>query len=394
MMRWASAVSDRRVLAEAADACAAEVIERLEGAEPDLAVVFVSPHFAAAYEEVGGLLRERLGAPLLLGCSASGVIGAGHEVEERPGLSITAAQLPGVRMTPFAISTDQLPNLDMGPDQWERLTGVPATPVPHFVLLADPFSMQMEDALAGLDFAYPASTKIGGLASGAQRPGGNVLYLGEQVRRSGLVGVAFTGDIVIDTVVAQGCRPIGAPMRITKCERNLLLEMDGRSPLQVLQELYERAPEKDRALFNRSLFLGIVMDELQDEYRLGDFLIRNLYGIDRDRGGLLVGAPLREHQTVQFHLRDAETAGDDLRSMLSQYLAEHDPARAQGALLFSCVGRGSYLYGRPDHDTGIFSEYLGPVPLGGFFCNGEIGQVGGATYLHGYTSSFGIFRSK
>jgi len=161
-----------------------------------------------------------------------------------------------------------------------------------------------------------------------------------------------------------------------------------------VQELYQRAPERDHPLFQGSLFLGIVMDELQDHYRLGDFLIRNLFGIDRESGGFLVGAHLREHQTVQFHLRDAETASDDLRAMLSQYLTEHDPTSAQGALLFSCVGRGSYLYGHPDHDTGLFSEHLGPVPLGGFFCNGEIGQVGAATYLHGYTSSFGIFRPR
>ena len=393
-MRWASAVSDEPSLEAAVTACAERVTTGLEGASPDLAVVFVSPHFAADYKRVPDLLRERLGPALLLGCSAGGVIGGGHEVEHRPGLSLTAGSLPGVDIRPMRADDARLPDPDAGPHKWEELTGVSRNAGPQFVLLADPFSIRMEELLMGLDYAYPESPKVGGMASGGDRPGTNALYLGDEVHRGGLVGVALTGDVVVDTIVAQGCRPIGKPMEITKCEQNLLLEVDGRPPLQVLQELYERADPGDRELFQRSLFLGVVMDELQEEHRLGDFLIRNLYGIDRESGGFLVGSALREHQTVQFHLRDAQTASDDLRAMLAQYLTEHNPASAHGALLFSCLGRGSYLYGQPDHDTGLFSEHLGPVPLGGFFCNGEIGPVSGATYLHGYTSSFGIFRPR
>lgn len=393
-MHWASAVSDDPSLERAVLACTAKIKQELEGASPDLAVVFVSPHFSPAYQQVPQLVRDQLGARVLLGCSAGGVIGGGHEVEQRPGFSLTAASLPGVDITPIRIDDAGVPNPDAGPDKWEELAGISRKAEPHFVLLADPFSIRMEEVLAGFDYAFPESAKIGGLASGGDRPGANALYMGDELLRTGAIGLAFSGNIAVDTIVAQGCRPIGSPMEVTKCEKNLLLEVDGRPPLEVVQELYQRAPERDKQLFQQSLFLGIVMDELQTRHRLGDFLIRNLHGIDRENGGFLIGAMLREHQTVQFHLRDAQTASDDLREMLAQYLSEHDPARAQGALLFSCQGRGSYLYGHEDHDTGLFSEHLGPVPLGGFFCNGEIGPVAGATYLHGYTSSFGIFRPR
>ena len=152
--------------------------------------------------------------------------------------------------------------------------------------------------------------------------------------------------------------------------------------------------ERDRELAQHSLFLGIVMDGMNESPQPGDFLIRNIVGVDGQRGLLAIGEMLKEGQLVQFHLRDADTSAQDLDAVLERYLDTHAIHGQAGALLFSCLGRGSYLYGRPDHDTDMFRDKLGPMPLTGFFCNGEIGQVGGATYLHGYTSSFGVFRPK
>jgi len=269
---------------------------------------------------------------------------------------------------------------------------VPPEPRPDLVVLADPFSFPVESLLAGLDYAYPRSTKIGGLASGARQPGGNALYSRAGVRRSGAIGVALSGDICIDTVVAQGCRPIGSPMQVTRCHSTILHELDGRPALEVLQALVNELPEADRQLASQALFLGIVMDELAAEHRAGDFLIRNLMGVDPTSGALGVGEHLRRGQTVQFHVRDARTSAEDLETLLERFAAEPRSAAARGALLFSCLGRGSFLYGKPDHDTDLFRAHLGDLPLGGFFCNGEIGPVAGTTHLHGYTSSFGLFR--
>ena len=265
---------------------------------------------------------------------------------------------------------------------------------PDFIILADPFSLRGEHLLMGLDYAFPAAVKIGGLASGAERPGANALFLGDEVFSSGAVGLAIHGDVAIDTVVAQGCRPIGKPLHVTECSQNLLLGVDGRTPVEVVREIFEELSERDRALAQHSLFLGVVMDELNDSPQLGDFLIRNIVGADAKRGAFAIGEMLKEGQTVQFHLRDAETSALDLSGMLSRYAAESPSLQQAGALMFSCLGRGSYLYGRPDHDTDMFRDKVGAMPLTGFFCNGEIGQVGGSTYLHGYTSSFGIFRPK
>ena len=143
-----------------------------------------------------------------------------------------------------------------------------------------------------------------------------------------------------------------------------------------------------------SLFVGIVMRDNQLEYGRGDFLIRNIIGADRETGRLAVGALLREGMVVQFHLRDAATSAEDLRSLLSRYERGSRDSRPEGSVLFSCLGRGAALYGEPDHDMTEFHRQLGDIPLGGFFCNGEIGPVHGTTFLHGYTSSFGLFRSR
>ncbi len=393
-MTWASAVSDLEDLTAASLECARDILGDLGGRKPDLAVLFISSHHAPHFHDVAEMIMDRISPHVLLGCSAGGVIGGGHEVEHRPGLSITAALLPGVQLHPFHVETPQLPDLDSSPRAWEELLGVDAKDDPQFLVMPDPFTFDAESFLTGLDYAFSRSAKVGGLASAASQPGENALFLNDEMFHEGCVGLAMTGNIRVDTIVAQGCRPVGSPMRITKCHRNLLIQLEGRPPLEILQDMHQTLSPRDRELFNHSLFLGIVTDEFKDDYEAGDFLVRNIIGLDRSVGTLAVGAMLRERQVVQFHLRDALTSTEDLQRLLARHAEESASDRPRGGLLFSCLGRGMYLYGQADHDTNLFRDYLGDVPLGGFFCNGEIGPVAGATYLHGYTSSFGLFRSK
>lgn len=390
-MLWASTVSDEPLIEGAVSTAAAALHVQLGNARPDLLVVFVSAHHAAEFDRLPALMAAAVDAPLLIGCSAGGVIGGGREIEQRPGLSVTAAVLPGVDVLPFHVAPDAVP-VGQPAAEWEQLLGVPAVRQPHFVLLPDPFSFDAELFLRGLDRVYRQSCIVGGLASGGRQPGSNALFLGRQVYRAGLVGVALAGDIEVDTIVAQGCRPIGQPMFITKCQGNLLWELDGVSAAEVLQDLYAQLDAADQELARHSLFLGIVMSENRQEYRQGDFLIRNIVGMDATRGVLSVGALLSENSVVQFHLRDAKTSTADLEQLLAHY--EPGGTAPRGALLFSCLGRGVHLYGRPDHDTDSFRQHLGDLPLGGFFCNGEIGPVQDTTFLHGYTSAFGIFKRR
>ena len=391
-MRWASRVSENPSLSEAVLECSQHTLEALGGESPDLAVAFISGQYSAEYEWLPELIKRHMGEVSLFGCSGGGVIGGGREVENRAGFSLTIANMPGVNVNGFHLEADELPNMDASPDAWSRLVGVPSDVNTAFLLLADPYTFPASNFIVGMDYAYPGSVKVGGLASGGQ--GSNALYLADQVYFSGAIGLAFQGDVAVETVVAQGCRPIGRPMNITGCRNNILTGLDGEPPMEVLQKLYHELEERDQSLMRYSLFLGVVMDEFQDDPKQGDFLIRNLIGTDSQSGAIAIGEMLREGQMVQFHLRDALTSRDDLAAVLGRYAEDHTNALPQGALLFSCLGRGQHLYGQPDHDTNLFQEVLAPIPLGGFFCNGEIGPVGGSTFLHGYTSSFGLFRPR
>ncbi len=390
LMKWASAISAEADAAAAVAQVVASTTRSLGGVTPDLALLFVSPHHGEAYAAIAAAVAAELRAAKLIGCSGGGVIGGSREVEQAPGVALVVGALPGVTVTPFAAQTPELPD-NGDPQAWVRALGLSNSSPAALLLLPDPFSFDAEVVLGRLDEAFPDTTKVGGLASGANQPGENALFVGEATLRSGLVGVALDGDLRVDAVVAQGCRPIGDPMFVTASERNLVRQLDGRPAFEVLKELVDELPPADLELARHSLFAGLVMRRNRERYGPGDFLIRNLIGVDAESGVVGVGGLVEEGAVLQFHLRDAATSAEDLARMLSQHQAEADGSPA-AALLFSCLGRGQGLYGRPDHDTGMVRDRFGDVPIGGFFCNGEIGPVQGKTYLHGYTSSFAMFR--
>ena len=407
-IKWANALSTRPSL----EAAVEEVAERANlslQASADLAIVFISSAFASEYTRLMPLLQEVMPVPVIIGCGGGGVIGINRqgeaqEVEEEPGLSLTLMSLPGVNVRAFHLIPEVLPDLDSPPDAWVDTIGVLPQAQPNFILLADPFSSSINDLIQGLDFAYPGSIVLGGLASGSSVGGSSGLFCNYQLYREGTVGVALSGNIAIETIVAQGCRPIGQPYRVVQGERNVVLALEeqanayvtgkgkSRKPLEVLRELIQTLSEEDRMLAQNSLFIGVARDEFKQDLEHGDFLIRQLLGVDPRAGAIAIGDRVRPGQRIQFHLRDAHTSAEDLEMLLTKYQQKSPfPSNTAGALMFSCLGRGEGLYGCPNFDSRMFRRYLRDIPIGGFFCNGEIGPVGGSTFLHGYTSVFGIF---
>jgi small ligand-binding sensory domain FIST len=393
-MRWASAIGTDPLLSNAVTRTAAQIFKGLGNREPDLLTVFVSSHHAARFEELSRLLLREFESSFLFGCCADGVIGGGSEIEDRPGLALTGAVLPGVRMKGVHLDAAQVPPLYAEQRIWEDTMHLTASQQPAFLILGDPFSFETETFVKGLDRVYPNAPKIGGLASGARQVGGSALYLGNEVHHSGAVALALTGNIQVDTIVAQGCRAVGDPMFVTLAHENLIRELDGQAPRDVLAGLFERLSSADRDLFSQSLFLGLAMRTDTDRYVPGDFLIRNILGMDPQSGALWVNAHIPAKSVVQFHLRDASASAFDLERALTQYRNSTLSGPPAGALLFSCAGRGYGLYGQDDHDSNAFRRLVADVPIGGFFGNGEIGPVQNATYLHGYTSAFAVFSER
>jgi small ligand-binding sensory domain FIST len=393
-MRWASAVDTDLALDSAVERAAERIYLGLGRQEPDLLIAFVSAEHAPRFDAVSELLRQEFEGAFLFGCCAGGVIGGGREIEDRAGLSLTGALLPGVRLKGTHLDAAQVPPVFAEPRVWEDTLRITANQQPSFLLLSDPYSFETEVYVKGLDRVFPTAPKVGGLASGARQVGGTTLYLGHEVHHSGCITLALTGNIDVDTVVAQGCRPIGDPMFVTSAHENLIRELDGHSPRDVLAELFERLPPSDRELLSQSLFMGLALRRDATEYLPGDFLIRNILGMDPQSGALWVNANVPANSVVQFHLRDAATSALDLERTLRGYGASHAVTPDAGALLFSCAGRGAGLYGQPDHDSNAFRRIVADLPIGGFFCSGEIGPIHSATYVHGYTSAFAVFRER
>lgn len=364
-------------------------------ASPSILAAFVSPDLAGG---AASALAEAFPESAVVGCSAAGVIGGGREVEEGSVVSLTAAFLPDVIAVPFHMTMGRLPSPNAPPEAWHALLGVEPEVQPIFLLLPDPFTFEPRVLTAGIDDAYPDAPKIGGLASGGRRAGESLLLAGApgqiSSHRAGVVGMALYGDIAMDTVVAQGCRPVGAPMVITRSERNHIKELDGRPVIDTLESLFMALSDHDQELFRRSPMLGLAMEGERRPGRPGDFLIRNIQGISRRTNAMAISAMAAPGMVVQFHVRDAETSTRDLTELLSRYARRPGVETPAGGLLFSCLGRGERFYGTTGQDSAILQKELGPVPTGGFFCNGEIGPVHGRTYLHGYTSALGLFRNR
>jgi small ligand-binding sensory domain FIST len=401
-MKWVTSLSTKISLEAAVQDLAQQVLTGLGDRSLDLGFLFVSTAFASDYPRLLPLLAEKLPIQKLIGCSGGGIVGNGREFEDKPAIALLVGHLPDAEVKIFHLDDDELPDLDSSPDRWAQLTTIDPTVAPSFVLLGDPFSFPINDLIQGLDFAYPNAVKVGGLASSGGM-GANALFCFHDANkyklyRTGLLGVALWGDVTIDPVVSQGCRPIGKIMQVSECERNLILGLEGKAPLGLLQDTVGDLSQSDRELAQHSLFIGVVMNEFKANPSQGDFLIRNIIGVDPRSGAIAIGDRMRPGQRIQLHLRDGKASAEDLDEALTNYTnhlnLEAPNISPTAALMFSCMGRGERLYGNPNFDSGLLQKHVGLIPFGGFFCSGEIGPVGGTTFLHGYTSVFGIVRAK
>jgi small ligand-binding sensory domain FIST len=331
-----------------------------------------------------------LGAKCLLGCIGEAIVGTGKEVEHKAAISLwLAAWARPVEMEPFHLELEQTPDgysLMGWPD------GVVAANPNNSVilLLGDPTTFPADLFLQQVNENHPALRVVGGMASGMRQDGECRLIFNGRVLESGAVGVLLQGQLGLRGIVSQGCRPIGRPMVVTKAEENLILELGGKPPLAQLQEVFQNLSPRDQQLFQRGLHVGRVINEYQDRFQRGDFLVRNVLGLDRDSGALAINDRVRVGQTVQFHVRDANTADEDLHELLQLHICGHEK-RPAGALLFTCNGRGSRLFRQPDHDARAIRQEVGDVPLAGFFAAGELGPVGGQNFIHGFTASVVLF---
>jgi small ligand-binding sensory domain FIST len=350
-------------------------------APPDLVCVFVSAEDPDAVEAAGQAAMEAAGAAAVIGCSANGVIGGGHGVEEASAVSAWAAVLPGARLEPFRLETlkteDRLIVVGMPEGHDDDVVGV---------LLADPYTFPVDAFVERSSEALPGLPLVGGMADGRGR-GDTRLFVNGEVFDSGAVGVVLGGPIIAATLVSQGARPVGPDMVVTRADENVLYELAGTPALDKLEQIVLGLPEDEQELAGRGLLIGVAMDEYAEEHEYGDFLVRGVVGADTDSGAIAIGDVVEVGRTVRFQVRDAGAAEEDLSELLERF----DLEPVEGALLFSCNGRGRAMFPDSDHDARILHRVFGPAGVGGFFAAGEIGPVAGRNHVHGFTASILAF---
>ena len=369
---------------EAASRAVGEARASLGGLPPSFAVLFASAHFFGSAEALVARVAEEAGELPLIGCVAEAVAGGGREVESEPAVSLWLAADLGPVET-FAMEFIRTPS--GGAYGGYRFEPGPAG---VHLMICDPFTFPAGDLLTHLNEHVPGALIMGGMASGGLQLRQSRLFLDGRVLSRGAVGASLP-QAEVHPLVAQGCRPVGNLFTTTRADGNMIFELGGRPPLERLRDLAAALPTSDRELLAQGVHLGMVIDEYQAEPGQGDFLIRGVAGVDPESGAIAVGDEVVVGQTVQFHVRDAGSADEDLRRTLERAAAALGTRRAAGALLFTCNGRGSRLFAEPDHDAGLLAEVLGKIPVAGFFCAGELGPVGGQNFLHAYTASIALF---
>jgi small ligand-binding sensory domain FIST len=382
---FASALSVHPDPVEATGEVAGRLLEQI-GAGADLAVLFCSPHHLEAVGEIASAVRALLSPTVLVGATGVAVVGGAREVEDDPAVALWAGRL-AAPPRPVRVTAARTPSgVALG-----GLSADTCGPGEVLVLLADPFSLPIDDVVAMLGQLDPPVLVVGGAASAAQGPGGNRLVLDGEVASDGAVGVVLPAAVATALVVSQGCRPIGDPMIVTAADRNRLLGLAGRPALDRIEALARAADPDERTRLAEGLHLGIAVDEHRATFGRGDFLVRNLIGVDRESGALVTTEQVPVGTTVQFQVRDADAADDDLRALLAEASAG---GLADGALLFTCNGRGRRLFGEPDHDAEAVTEALRSDAVAGMFCAGEIGPVDDRSFVHGFTASIVLFHDQ
>ncbi len=366
---------------------------QLRAPQVSLGLVFMSPRFFPRAKQVLEILRVHARIPLLAGCSSPSLIVGEHEVEQNAGVSLGLYALPGAELKALHFTQAQVEEAN-GPGYWQLETDVEPARSNGWLAFIDPFHLDSESWLRTWNEAYAPLPVLGGLATGDANEQLTQVYLNGEVFEEGGVAVSCGGSVRLAGVTSQGCTPIGETWTLTRVEQNIIHQIGNRPAYKVLEETFNQLSPDEQKHARGNLFIGLVVNEYLEDFHRGDFLIRNLLGADPRSGSIAVGALPRLGQTVQFQRRSATAATEDLEALLTRARKELAGATIYGGCLCSCNGRGRNLFGRPNHDTQMVQQRLGPLGLAGFFCNGEIGPVGQKSYLHGYTASLALFVKK
>ncbi len=384
MMRVGVGHSQRSVLADALEEAATMAMGNARLAKADLAVVFATVDYRADYGQLFQTVHEISGCDHLVGCSGMTVLTSIEEFEDRSAVAVLVLSSDNVSATPFLVTPDD--SSMIGAAIRERVSSRPREKS-LLVVLPNVRGVGPEVLLRQIGEDGSDLPIVGAAASGS--PDGQYTYVwhNDEVVETGVAGMLLTGAFQTEIGVAQGCQPIGRVAEVTRAEGNVMYEVDGKPALNGLYGALESLSVEELRQSGRTVFLGIAMDKENPAPQRGDFLVRNLVGYDNESAAIAVSENVSEGQLIQFHLRNAGAASQEIREIvLDLYKRTRENPPVFG-MYFNCLGRGKGLYGLMNHDNLMIRRTFPDLPIIGFFGNAEFAPIGGRNFAHAYTGA-------
>ncbi|MEM8867162.1 MAG: FIST N-terminal domain-containing protein [Verrucomicrobiota bacterium] len=351
---------------------------------------FISPQFAAQAPEILEIIRIYGQTNSVVGCTSNALVTENREIENEAGFIVTLYFLPETEADCFYISSSQLNDESDTPFE----LGSIKDEIPDYnawLLFASPQNVEGEAWLKQWDLATEGAVTVGGYASAQNQNDPFLIFHRGKVHEEGAVAVGLKGRVTIEPIISQGCRPVGTPWPVTQATMNVIHKIGNRPILEVLRDTLEGMSQDDQSMARGNIFIGLVLDEYKPKFETGDFLVRNLAAIDPKSGAVAIATAPRVGQNLQFQIRDAHTASVGFEKRLEAKRTQIGDRTIYGGCLVDCIGRGTSLYGVPDHDIRTIQSIFPGLPVSGLFCNGEFGRAKGLTRLHGYAACLGLF---
>ena len=369
---------------QAAVQAVTEALSRAGIDRADLAIVFFTAEHVAQREELIATLARTARTDSIVGSSGAGVLTGDGEIEGSPGIAVMALGSDQLRGRPFILEPLRGNEENLGATIGTFLAKTEDRSS-LMVLFPDTYSGQPQRLLQGIESKAGFHPVVGAGSSESGVAGATFQLCGDKIATNAVAGVYLSGDFQTHLDITQGCQPITEPMVITKAEKNLILEIDNRSALEVFARLLKGPLAEDLRRALTYLFVGLPADPAENSVAPGDYVVRNIIGLDPDKGILGIAEEVKEGQAMIFTFRDGQRARDDLNQMLQRQAANLGGKKPAFGLYFNCCARGSSLYGIPGIDSAYIRQALGDFPLIGMFGGYELAPVGKSNRLFAYT---------
>ena len=353
-------------------------------AKADLAIVFATINYQAEYHELYQAVQANASCDALIGCSGMSVLTSAGEFEGEPAIAVMVLRADGLSTVAFAAQGTES---EMGVQIQEQIQSE-VNDDSLLVIFPDIRAINPAELVSHIGSDRTALPIVGAAVSGDATGAQMYHWKDEQATERGVTGLLLTGNLTTEIGVAQGCQPIGKPREVTKADGRVIFELDGEPALEKFKGTLQLLTQDDIRRSGGTVFAGIAMDAENRNPTRGDFLIRNLVGVNEAHAAIALSEEVTEGQLVQFHLRNPAAAAEEIRAIIAQLAEKTQSQPPAFGLYFNCLGRGKGLYGTANHDISVIQDKFPGLPIIGFFGNAEFAPIGGRNFAHAYTGVF------